>query len=136
MQSRPQQQQPCPCGQQQAGRVLLFALCCGRWISGGAAAPDAEVLMRSRYTAFVLQDEPYLLATWHPRTRPAAAAWEPHTRWLGLEVRAHTGTDADHAQVEFVARCRQGSGQAVRLHERSRFVREEGRWYYVDGELL
>jgi len=116
--------------------VLAFARCCGRWTTGGAPAPDAESLMRSRYTAFVLQDEPYLLATWHPSTRPASAAWEPGTRWLGLEVRSHTPVDEDHAQVEFVARCRQGSGKAVRLHERSRFVREEGRWYYVDGDLL
>ena len=116
--------------------MLAFARCCGRWTTGGAPAPDAESLMRSRYTAFVLQDEPYLLATWHPSTRPASAAWEPGTRWLGLEVRGHAVVDENHAQVEFVARCRQGSGKAERLHERSRFVREEGRWYYVDGDLL
>ncbi|RYF40470.1 MAG: hypothetical protein EOO25_12515 [Comamonadaceae bacterium] len=133
---QPLAQQPCPCGRLQDGRALAFAQCCGRWIAGGSPAPDAEALMRSRYTAFVLQDEPYLLATWHPRTRPASAAWEPGTRWLGLEVRAHDRNGEDAAQVEFVARCRQGSGKAQRLHERSRFLREEGCWYYLDGELL
>ncbi len=89
--------------------------------------------MRSRYTAFVLGDEPYLLATWHASTRPAEVKTEPGTKWLGLEVREQREIDATHAEVEFVARCRV-AGRAVRLHERSRFVRDEdGRWYYVDG---
>ena len=92
--------------------------------------------MRSRYTAFVLGDQAYLLATWHAGTRPAEAKSEPGTKWLGLEVRDDREVDATHAQVEFVARCRPGSGAAVRLHERSRFVRESGRWYYVDGDML
>jgi SEC-C motif-containing protein len=56
---------PCPCG----GPTL--ASCCGRYLRGGASAPDAEALMRSRYTAFVLDDREHLLATWHPSTRPA-----------------------------------------------------------------
>jgi SEC-C motif-containing protein len=90
--------------------------------------------MRSRYTAFVMGDERYLLATWHPRTRPAEAKSEPGTKWLGLEVRDQREVDATHAEVEFVARCRI-AGRAVRLHERSRFVREEGRWYYLDGDV-
>ena len=88
--------------------------------------------MRSRYTAFVLGDEAYLLATWHPSTRPQEAGADAATNWLGLEVRDHRVVDAEHAEVEFVARYRVG-GRAVRLHERSRFVRDAGRWYYVDG---
>ena len=60
---------------------------------------------------------------------------EPGTKWLGLEVRDHRVIDETHAEVEFVARCRAGGARAVRLHERSRFVREDGRWYYVDGDL-
>ena len=91
--------------------------------------------MRSRYSAFVLGDEAYLLATWHASTRPAQAEAEPGTRWLGLEVREHRTVDADHAEVEFVARHRL-AGRAVRLHERSRFVREAGRWYYLDGDMI
>jgi SEC-C motif domain protein len=95
----------------------------------------AEALMRSRYAAYEAGDTEWLLASWHPSTRPATLELEPATKWLGLEVRAHRPIDADHAQVEFVARCRVGGGRAVRLHERSRFVREDGRWYYVDGDL-
>ena len=90
--------------------------------------------MRSRYSAFVRGDVPYLLATWHASTRPAQLTLEPGARWLGLEVRAHQTLDADHAEVEFVARWRV-AGRAVRQHERSRFVREDGRWFYVDGDV-
>lgn len=96
------------------------------------AAPDAALLMRSRYSAFVLERADYLQATWHASTRPAALDFEPGARWLGLEVRRHV-PGPEHAQVEFVARYRVGS-QAVRLHETSRFVREGGRWFYVDGD--
>ena len=127
----------CPCGRLDARRKPLpFLQCCGRYLTGGEPAPDAPSLMRSRYTAFVRGDEAYLLATWHPSTRPSETKSEPGTKWLGLEVRDHREIDATHAQVEFVARCRPapGSGPAVRLHERSRFVREGARWYYVDGD--
>jgi SEC-C motif-containing protein len=99
------------------------------------AAPDAESLMRSRYTAFVLQRADYLLATWHVRTRPPTLDFEPGAQWLGLEVRSRRLLDADDAEVEFVARHRV-AGRAVRLHERSRFVREAWRWYYLDGVAL
>ena len=89
--------------------------------------------MRSRYSAYVLQHRDYLLATWHPSTRPAVLeADPPGLQWLGLEVRAHRMEDAEHARVEFVARSRLG-GRAHRLHEISRFVREGGRWYYLDA---
>jgi len=90
--------------------------------------------MRSRYSAYVRDLAGYLLDTWHPSTRPLAL--EPHPprlRWLGLDVRRHAMPDADHATVEFVARSKLG-GRAQRLHETSRFVREQGRWYYVDGD--
>lgn len=91
--------------------------------------------MRSRYSAFVLDDRAYLLATWHPSTRPATLEPpEPGLRWLGLTVKRHEVQDADHATVEFVARSKLG-GRAHRLHETSRFVRENGRWFYVDGDL-
>lgn len=93
--------------------------------------------MRSRYSAYVEKLEPYLLATWHAQTRPTAL--EPDEgeplKWLGLTVKRHDITDADSATVEFVARYRIGGGSAVRLHEISRFVREDGRWFYVDGSF-
>ncbi len=91
--------------------------------------------MRSRYTAYARGDEPYVLATWHASTRPAHAQSEPGTKWLGLEVRGQRELDANHAEVEFVARMRPGSGPAVRLHELSRFVRDTGRWYYLGGDV-
>ena len=115
---------------------LAFADCCGRYLDhwDDAPAPDAESLMRSRYTAFVHERADYLRATWHASTRPDTLDFEPGARWLGLEVRDHRSTGPDSAEVEFVARYRVG-GRAVRLHERSRFVREAGRWYYVDGDI-
>jgi SEC-C motif-containing protein len=119
---------PCPCG-----RAKPYAGCCGPYHEG-EPAPDAEALMRSRYSAFVLDKLDYLLASWHESTRPARLdPNEPGLRWLGLEVKKHQPQDADHATVEFVARSKLG-GRAHRLHEISRFVREaDGRWYYLDG---
>jgi len=89
--------------------------------------------MRSRYTAFVLQNEAYLLATWHPRTRPTAVSFESGTKWLGLAVKAARDLTADTAEVEFIARFRVGGASAQRIHECSRFVREAGQWLYVEG---
>ena len=123
---------PCPCG-----LPADYDACCGRYHAGPlrGQAPTAEALMRSRYSAFQRGLLDYLLATWHPSTRPAELQPEPPgLRWLGLEVRRHTPIDADHASVEFVARSKLG-GRAQRLHETSRFVREDGRWYYLDGEI-
>ncbi len=90
--------------------------------------------MRSRYSAFATGRADYLLATWHPSTRPATLEMDPAVKWLGLEVRQHRVQDADHAEVEFVARSRV-AGRGERLHECSRFVREAGRWYYLDGDF-
>jgi SEC-C motif-containing protein len=123
---------PCHCGNPRP-----YWRCC-QPLHDGVPAADAEALMRSRYSAYVLRLEPYLLATWHPSTRPAAlnlAAQNPAPRWLGLTVKRHQAIDADRAIVEFVARSRLGGGGARRLHEISRFVREDGRWFYVDGEF-
>lgn len=92
--------------------------------------------MRSRYTAYVLKLADYLQASWHPSTRPASLNLDEDgssPKWLGLEVKRHTVLDADHAHVEFVARCRIG-GRAQRLHEISRFVRENGHWFYLLAE--
>lgn len=90
--------------------------------------------MRSRYTAYVLGLEGYLLATWHTTTRPASLglAEEQGLKWVGLQVEA-SGGEGDSAWVRFSARYKQ-NGRAGKLEERSRFVREEGRWYYLDGE--
>ena len=118
----------CPCG---TGRP--FEVCCGP-LHAGAIASTAQALMRSRYCAFVLKNEPYLLATWHATKRPASIPFDPNTKWLGLEI-VDAVENAGEAEVEFIARFRIGGGSAVRLHDRSRFVHETGRWFYVDGQL-
>jgi SEC-C motif domain protein len=146
------QSKPCPCG---GG---LYDACCGRYISGAEVASSAEALMRSRYSAYTLGDEAYLRATWHPSTRPGEPIIdaEQGLTWLGLDVKstlrlrkrkanepeqkgalpaASSDVPAgDEATVEFVARYKFG-GRAHRLHEISRFVREQGRWFYVDGSF-
>ncbi len=117
---------PCPCG----GRS--YATCCQPY-HNGSPAPDAEALMRSRYSAYALKLENYLLATWHPDTRPASLELAQATeRWIGLDVKRHVQDSADSTTVEFIARYKVG-GRAHRLHEISRFIRKEGRWLYVDG---
>jgi len=141
----------CPCG-----RPTSYEACCGQYHQG-AAAPDAESLMRSRYTAYALGLSDYLLATWHASTRPATLDFADAPRWLGLRIvslpqspaSAHLQKKPGNAaldvnaidersqplwQVEFVARYKVG-GRAFRLHETSRFTREDGRWYYIDGDL-
>ena len=121
----------CPCG------GSSFATCCGRYLQDGQIAPTPEALMRSRYTAYVRGDEAYLRATWEERTRPQGPILDADSglKWLGLEVRRTSMDDAANTGVvEFVARLKTG-GRAQRLHEVSRFVRENGRWYYLDGQF-
>ncbi len=126
----------CPCGRLHQKKPLAYGTCCGRWLDTDTPAPDAESLMRSRYSAFCLERAPYLLRTWHASHRPPNMEFDPGVKWLGLEVRSHTVQDATHAEVEFVARQKPLAGPAVRLHERSRFVLENGHWLYVDGDAL
>jgi SEC-C motif-containing protein len=140
----------CPCSQSETGSKPSgatrhdpranagkeYAHCCGRYLDQGGTAPTAEALMRSRYTAYALRRKDYLLGTWHPDTRPASLDLEDesHRKWLGLEIRRHEQPEPDRALVEFVARYKV-AGRAHRLHEVSRFVREAGRWLYVDGDI-
>jgi SEC-C motif-containing protein len=121
----------CPC---ESGK--LYSACC-KPLHDGQPAPTAEALMRSRYTAYVLKLENYLLATWHPETRPQALNLdeEPSIKWLGLEVK-RAEAEGDAAEVEFVACYRIGGGKAERLHEISRFKRMDNRWYYVTGSFM
>ena len=94
--------------------------------------------MRSRYTAYVLQDADYLLNTWHTSTRPSRISFDDSRKWLGLSVDAcKDGVgDDDYGEVQFVARFKDGGGPAGKLKERSRFVIDQGRWCYVDGDHL
>ena len=133
----------CPCG------GAVFASCCGPYLAGQAVPQTAEALMRSRYTAYVQGNEAYLRATWEPRTLRAEPLIDQNERlqWLGLEVKsalrlrqrkAQLPEEQDADTVEFVARYKV-NGRAFRLHEVSRFVREEvdgiARWFYLDGSF-
>lgn len=118
----------CPCDPKHS-----YGNCCGA-LHAGTAAADAEALMRSRYSAYVLGDRDYLLASWHPSTRPLAMDLEGPLRWLRLKVLAHRRVDDTHAEVDFEAKFIDRGRHGV-LRERSRFVREGGRWFYVDGDL-
>lgn len=118
----------CPC---ESG--LSYAACCAP-LHQGVAAATAEQLMRSRYSAFVLDLPAYLLSSWHRSTRPASLDNDEPVRWLGLKIKqAHSS--GSQAEVEFIARYKVG-GRAWKLHEKSRFVFEEGHWFYVDGDML
>ena len=117
----------CPCDSD-----LPYAQCCQPY-HAGSAAPTPEALMRSRYSAYVLGLLDYLLATWHPSTAPGDLELDA-VKWLGLEVKA-AAAQGDAGVVEFVARYRDSSGRAQRLHEISRFVRESGCWRYIDGQF-
>jgi SEC-C motif-containing protein len=127
-------EQKCPCGS-----VHTYPACCGRYIDQGILPETAEQLMRSRYTAFTQANEPYLLATWHESTRPESLDFhaEASMKWLGLRIDKveSGGVDDDRGVVCFVANSRVGGGRAQRLQECSRFVREQGRWFYVDGDV-
>jgi SEC-C motif-containing protein len=116
----------CYCG---SGRT--YTQCCAP-LHLGQPAGNAEALMRSRYSAYVLGLDDYLLQSWHVSTRPPVLDLSEPTKWLGLHVLRHEPRDDTQALVEFVARYKV-NGRAFRLHEVSRFVFEQGRWFYVDA---
>ena len=119
----------CPC--RKKSETTDYADCCGRYHAGARPAPTAQALMRSRYTAFVIQNGAYLLSTWHPSTRPPHMDFTPGQTWTQLKI-VSTSHDEARATVEFTARSLIG-GRSHVLRETSRFVREDGRWFYVDG---
>lgn len=122
----------CPCG-----TGLCYGECCGPLHSGERRAATAEQLMRSRYCAFAVGDTGYVLASWHPSTRPQTLEAEPDVVWRRLDVlRTEAGGPFDNVGfVEFRAFWRQSGGRGA-LHERSRFERADGSWLYVNGALL
>lgn len=119
----------CPCR-----RGEPFDGCCGPILAGDKAAPTAETLMRSRYTAYVVGDVDYLLRSWHPDTRPAEVALDPDQRWLFLEIvgTQRGGPFDDNGTVEFIAHYTL-DGTRDTMHELSTFVRVDGAWVYLDG---
>ena len=131
----------CPCDHQVSEAkksARAYGMCCARYIEQGDTPLLPEQLMRSRYSAYVVQNREYLLKTWHPNTRPTVLEFEVGIKWLGLEVRSHIITNLntqDSALVEFVARYRI-NGRGQRLHEKSYFIKLDGKWFYSHGDLL
>ena len=122
--------QPCPC---HSGHT--FSDCCEAFLNEQKKPRTAEQLMRSRYSAFVNENERYLLQTWHEEHRPQGITFDPHTKWLGLNVkRCKRGTEQDQCGwVEFVARYKI-AGKAERIEEQSFFIKKDGQWCYVEAE--
>jgi SEC-C motif domain protein len=122
----------CPCGNS-GGSRKSYAECCLPF-HNGALAPTPEALMRSRYSAYVLQLTSYLMSTWHGTTSPGDLEPNPFMKWLSLEV-LHAEESGDVGVVEFIAHYKE-NGKAGKLHELSRFVREGERWLYIDGQMM
>jgi SEC-C motif-containing protein len=127
--------QPCPCGS-----TLAFSECCKPYLSGQENATTPGILMRSRYTAYATKDVDYLIASWHPDC--GAEKWRnsilesfTQTMWLDLRILSEiAGSHDREGFVEFSARYQEGSSNKVSvMHERSRFIQLNERWYYIDG---
>ena len=122
----------CPCG-----TGAPYDACCALYVLNEVPAPTAEKLMRSRYSAFALGEENYLLASWHAKTRPSRVTLDPEQKWIGLSIKSTEAGGAEDSKgvVEFVARYKV-AGKGHRLQERSRFEKIDGRWYYLEGDHL
>jgi SEC-C motif-containing protein len=122
----------CPCGSN-----LNYTDCCEPFHNGSQIAPTAEVLMRSRYSAYFLQNAEYLLATWYKTTRPKQLDFsQENVTWQKLDI-LHTkkgGVKDEKGRVEFKAFYLE-KGESQTMHEISRFKKVAGRWFYVDGVL-
>jgi SEC-C motif-containing protein len=123
----------CPCGSAQK-----YNQCCGRYIEAGEIPATPEQLMRSRYTAYTLEDDSYILDSWHSSTRPASLSEENKlpVKWVELKV-IDSSVPAQNetiATVEFVARFKV-KGKAEQMHECSEFIKAAGRWFYLKGKV-
>lgn len=119
----------CPCGSSNK-----FENCCGLYIYKSKPAPDPEALMRSRYTAFCLNELQYLQKTWHPETFPADLALDEPAKWIGLEIISASEEIDDEAEVEFRAKSIFDNRLEL-LHEISLFYKVDGLWLYHSGEF-
>lgn len=124
----------CPCNPEKE-----LDQCCGPYLNGTRKAPTAEALMRSRYSAYVVEDYDYVIRTCHASTRPTKKDFEDNIKitWTGLDiVDTEEGRENDeNGIVEFIANY-EVSGRQMKQHERSSFVKEEGEWFYLDGDFV
>ncbi len=117
----------CPCGSKR-----VFTSCCSRFLLGKEKPQTSLELMRSRYTAYTCRDNDYIASTWYPSTRPKEPITTDTTiKWIRLEIIRHEESLND-GLVEFIAYCKV-NGRAQKMHETSRFLKEDGQWYYLDG---
>jgi SEC-C motif-containing protein len=122
----------CPCGS-----AKNYSECCGPFHRNEKRPVKAESLMRSRYSAFVLKLDDYVLSTWDVSTRPKKVGLtESPVEWLGLEVIDCKKGLADHSKglVEFKAYYKLEGNDYI-LNETSRFVKKQGKWFYLDGKV-
>ena len=122
----------CPCGS-----GLKYSNCCSQFIKLSKSAPTAEILMRSRYTSYVIKNENYLLSTWHHTTRPETLKLDGDVaQWLRLTIiNTDAGMEKDmEGTVEFNAEFKVNEHKQS-LHEVSRFIKEDGHWFYMDGNV-
>lgn len=117
----------CPCAHGEP-----FEHCCGPILRGDKPAASALALMRSRYSAFATGDTDYLLASWHPSTRPEQLRIDPGYTWVGLDILGSTGGGIFDSEgtVEFRAHYVH-NGRPDELHQNSSFVRLDGRWFFL-----
>ncbi|HSH13871.1 MAG TPA: YchJ family metal-binding protein [Desulfurivibrionaceae bacterium] len=124
----------CPCNPEKE-----YDQCCGPYLAGEKIPPTAEALMRSRYTAYAKNDYGYVIRTNHPSTRPSEKDFTDEVKidWQGLDILAtEAGGEEDRdGEVEFVARYKV-SGRQMQQHERSQFLKEDGQWFYLDGDFV
>lgn len=128
---------PCPCGSKKN-----YGLCCEPIIMSKKPATTAEQLMRSRYVAFTLANVDYLLKSHHSKSRPLKdrkniLIWAKKINWLGLIIHNTSLGLINHEQgyVEFSAMYSE-NGKLEVIHEKSLFVRENGKWVYLSGEHI
>ncbi|ALU42351.1 preprotein translocase subunit SecA [Pseudoalteromonas rubra] len=124
----------CYCGSEREAQA-----CCLPFIAGQKLPDSAEQLMRSRYSAYCLKDTGYIHRTYAQSKRAenceaSISAFAEHATFVGLEV-IQCSESPEHQFVEFKATYLDGS-TCITMHERSRFLREDGQWRYLDGELF
>ena len=117
----------CPCGLGEP-----YDACCARF-HRGEEPPSAELLMRARYSAYVLGERDFLLRTWHEKTRPRTLTLDDGQNWRGLYILDRTGGGLFDSEgtVEFKAKY-EADGRPGVMHDRSRFLKEHGVWRYLD----
>lgn len=128
--SIPQAQRACYCGADSN-----YGSCCGQYIHGKKVPETPEALMRSRYSANCRKAFKYLAETWHKETRPKKLGGSTGLDWVNLEV-IEAKVEADQAWIEFKATYDHGGHHTHSMHEKSRFLHQDGRWWYYDGEIL